>query len=170
MASLAGNAVAGEIGRVDATALNALGTECVGNDGVIYIYLQGIASTLAGSWVSIGAVHVTALLTTAASGRIAVASAAIGAAQFGWYAVLGNVTFALASSNGTIVSAGGQLAACSTVPGQVVAHGTSTGSAVGDFIFGAYAYSAQPSSADDIIASVYLNRPFIAAAPVVASS
>lgn len=169
MAFLVGPAaVAGAPGQVDDTALNPLGTECWGSDGVLYIYLQGIGSTITGSWVTIGASHVTALLATGAAGRVAVASAAIVASKYGWYAIMGPVTFALGSSNGTITSGGGQLQVGTT--GYVQAQGSSTGAAAGDYIFGAFAYSGQPSSADDIIASVYLNRPFIAPAVAVASS
>jgi hypothetical protein len=161
--------VGGAPGQVDTTALNSLGMEASGSDGIRYIYLQGIGSTLLGSWVTIGAAHVTALLATGANGRVAVASAAIGASQFGWYAIVGNVTFSLGSSNGTITSGGGQLQVGSTA-GYVQAQGSSAGAAAGDYIFGAFAYSGQPSSADDIIASVFLNRPFIANAVAVPSS
>jgi len=161
---------AGDTGEVHDTQKNPLGTIRRFSDGVEYIYLQGVASTLAGSWVTIGANHTTALLATGASGRVAVASAAIVADKYGWYAISGPLaSTALASSNGTITSGGGQLQVGSTA-GYVQAQGSSTGATAGDYIFGAYAYSAQPSSADDIIASVFLNRPFIAPATAVASS
>lgn len=160
----------GATGEVHDTKQNDLGLVRMFSDGVEYIYLQGVASTLAGSWVTIGDLYTTALLTTGANGRVAVASGAIVANKYGWYAIMGNISFALASSNGTITSGGGQISACSTVPGQVVAQGTSTGTAVGDYIFGAYTYSGQPSSADDIIAKTFLNYPFISNAVAVASS
>jgi hypothetical protein len=163
------NGVGGAPGVVDTAKANDLGTIAMGSDGVTYIYLQGVASTLTGSWVNIGPANTTTLLATGVSGRVAVASAAIVASSYGWYAIEGNVTFSLGSSNGTIVSGGGQLQVGSTA-GYVQAQGSSIGAAAGDYIFGAFAYSAQPSSADDIIASVFLNRPFVAVAVAVASS
>lgn len=150
------------------TALNPLGIERRFSDGLMYTYLQGIGSVATGSWVTIGAANVVALLATGAAGRVAVAGAAIVASKFGWFAIEGNCTFSLGSSNGTITSAGGQLQVGTT--GFVQAQGSSTGAAAGDLIFGAYAYSGQPSSADDIIASVFLSYPFIAPAAAVASS
>jgi len=158
----------GEHTEVHDTAKNTLGVERQFSDGVTYKYLLGVGSTLAGSWVTIGAANATALLASGANGRVAVASAATVAAKYGWYAIDGIISNALASSNGTIASGGGQLQVGTT--GYVQAQGSSIGAAAGDYIFGAYAYSAQPSSADDIIASVYLNRPILAQAVAVATS
>jgi hypothetical protein len=64
-------------------------------DNKDFIYLQGIASTAVGSWVNIDTLEtgVTALLDTDVAatvlGRVAVAMAAIGASQFGWYQIYG---------------------------------------------------------------------------------
>lgn len=163
--------VVGRPGDIHSTQQNTLGQLAFTTDGKGYVYLQGIGSVAAGSWVTIGAVHVAALLVSGANGRVAVASAAIVASKFGWFQVAGECTNALASSNGTIASGGGQLQVGGS--GLVAAQGTSTGAAAGDYIFGAYAYSGQPASEStgaDTIASVFLNYPFIAAAPAVASS
>ena len=158
----------GEHNEIHDSALNGLGVERRFSDGVTYKYLLGVGSTVAGSWVTVGAANATALLASGANGRVAVASAAVVAAKYGWYAIDGIVSNALGSSNGTIASGGGQLQVGTT--GYVQAQGSSIGAAAGDYIFGAYAYSAQPSSADDIIASVYLNRPYLAQAVAVATS
>ena len=64
-------------------------------DNKDFIYLQGIASTAVGSWVNFDTLEtgVTALLDTDVAatvlGRVAVAMAAIGASQFGWYQIYG---------------------------------------------------------------------------------
>lgn len=60
-----------------------------------FIYLGGIASTAVGSWVNFDTLEtgITALLDTDVAatmlGRVAVAMAAIGASQFGWYQIYG---------------------------------------------------------------------------------
>lgn len=165
----------GDTSVVDTTQMLQLGHQARDKNGGIWEYCGiGVASCLAGSWVVIGGApgqRTLTLLTTGLSGRVGVAGAALVANTYGWVQVYGECTnLALASSNGTITSGGGQLQASSTVPGQVTAQGTSTGSAAGDYLFGAFTYSAQPSSADDIIASVFLNFPFLAASAVIASS
>lgn len=162
-------AVVGNPGDIHTTKRNALGVEAKGSDGVTYTYLLGVASTVNGSWVTVGAAHATALLATGANGRVAVATAATVAANWGWYAIKGFVDNSLATSNGTIASGGGEMQVGSTA-GYVQSQVSSAGAAAGDYIFGAYAYSAQPDSADDIMASVYLNYPFMAKAAVVVSS
>lgn len=173
MATLTGSyqAFTGDTSIVDATAAMPVGAQARDKNGAVYEYVNGCSSCAAGSWVTIGATGVISLLTSGASGRVGVAMAAIDTAtKAGWVQVYGFNSMSLASSNGTITSGGGQLQANSTVAGQVVAQGTSTGSAAGDYIFGAYAYSGQPSSGDDVIASVFLNFPFTAVAAAVASS
>lgn len=173
MANLTGAypAFSGDTSIVDTTAAMPIGAQARDKNGAVYEYCNGVTSCLAGSWVTIGATGVISLLTSGASGRVGVAMAAIDTAtKAGWVQVYGFNSISLASSNGTITSGGGQLQANSTVPGQVVAQGTSTGSAAGDYLFGAFSYSGQPSSADDTLASVFLNFPFTAVAAAVASS
>jgi hypothetical protein len=122
---------AGVPGEVHATQLNPVGAECqfVTTDDELgtYIYLPGVASTVAGSWVTFPsptglAACTTVLLTVTATGPVAIATGRV---------CLG-------------VSAG-----------------------AGNFIFGAWSYSAQPDSdsaatgtpgADKIV--VYVNFPF----------
>lgn len=82
--------VCGAVGDVDSVQLNALGTEAKDADGNIFVYLKGVASTLANSWVSYDEVFVTTLLVANCQGRVAIASAAIDATtKWGWYCVSG---------------------------------------------------------------------------------
>ncbi len=55
-----------------------------------FIYLKGVANTVAGSWVSFDENGVTTLLVTNAQGRVAIAMAATVASTWGWYQVVGS--------------------------------------------------------------------------------
>lgn len=158
----------GDTSIVDTVAQHPVGTQARGKNGEVFEYCSGVASCVAGSWVVIGANNALTLTTTGLAGRVGIAMAALVASTYGWVQVYGFNTIALASSNGTITSGGGELQANSTVPGYVVATGTSTGSATGDYILGAFSYGAQPSSANDLLDSVFLNFPFIAKASALA--
>lgn len=79
--------------QVDTTKKVPLGTvkQFGGNE---YIYLKGVGSTVAGSWVNYDEVFASALLDTDAveAGGIAVAMAASDATtKFGWYCIKGEV-------------------------------------------------------------------------------
>jgi hypothetical protein len=82
--------------EVHATKKFRLGTRVRSSAGNEFIYLQGIGSTVVGSWVNMdgGTAYVTALVDTDVAatvvGRIAVAMAAVVADQFGWYQVYGH--------------------------------------------------------------------------------
>jgi hypothetical protein len=76
-----------------------------------YIYLKGVASTAAGSWVVFDEAGVTALIdtdvaaTTSAGGFVAVATAAVDAAtSFGWYLIYGSgsASAATVTDNGEV--------------------------------------------------------------------
>lgn len=80
--------------EIDTTKEFRLGTRKRDVAGNEYIYLQGVAATVAGSWVSFDELGVTTLLDTdvAASlvGPIAVAQAAVDATtKFGWFMIFG---------------------------------------------------------------------------------
>lgn len=155
---------------VDSTAIATVGEETTDASGNVFQYVSGVANCAAGSWVTIGASGAITLLASGASGPVGVAMSAIVAAKYGWVQVKGYNSIALASSNGTIASGGGQLQVGGS--GLVAAQGTSTGAAAGDYIFGAFAYSAQPvseSTGADLI-TVFLNYPMVAVAVAVASS
>lgn len=169
--------VAGAPGEVHSTQLNQVGltNQFVNGDDEIgeYVYLPGVASTIAGSWVTYNpsagmASATTELLTVTGTGPVAIATAATVASTWGWYLIKGYYSGAHAGSNGTIVSGGGPLQAevASGGTGRVVL-GISTGAA--SYIYGAFSYSAQPDSdsaatgtpgADQIV--VYVNYPYAA--------
>jgi hypothetical protein len=72
-----------------------LGTRKKDIAGNEYVYLKGVASTAAGSWVSFDESHVTTLLAANAVGQVGIAMAAIDATtKFGWYQVYGVNTIA----------------------------------------------------------------------------
>lgn len=66
-----------------------LGTQMVGSDGKVFIYLKGVASTAIGSWVTFDEAFATALLVADAKGAVAVAMSANVANQYGWYQMFG---------------------------------------------------------------------------------
>jgi hypothetical protein len=89
-------------GDVHTTALNQVGAERVFSvDGVLqtYVYLAGVANTVAGSYVTYSAAGASALLTTTATGPVAIATAATVASTWGWYGIIGSFTAVSESSN-----------------------------------------------------------------------
>ena len=156
---------------VDSTQRNPVGTTSYDQYGNEYVYMPGVASTVAGSWVTItgtgDATEATRLLLKTHTGRVAVAMAATVASTWGWYQIKGWNSNALAGSDGTIVSGGGELAGSSLAGAPVLfAAATSAAVAAAEKIRGAFAYSGQPDSdsaaagtpgADKIV--VYINYP-----------
>jgi hypothetical protein len=174
------NSCVGNTDNVDDSALNPVGTTSFDADGNEYVYGLGVASVVAGSWVTFGGPLVgsaVALLTETSTGRVGIAMAAIVADKYGWFQIKGWNSIALAGSNGTIVSGGGALASevASGGTGRVVlGTGDSFGVTQASFIYGAFSYSGQPDSDSaaagtpgaDLI-TVYLNYPYLA--PLAAS-
>jgi hypothetical protein len=75
---------------VDSTARNVVGTRSFDEVGNEYIYLKGVASTVAQSWVAFDELYLTTLLAANALGRVAIAQAAVVAScNWGWYAIYG---------------------------------------------------------------------------------
>ena len=67
-----------------------LGTRVKDRAGNEFIYLQGVGSTLANSWVSFDEAHVSTLAVANAKGRVAIAGAAVDATtEYGWYCIYG---------------------------------------------------------------------------------
>jgi len=98
-------ASASPVTRVDTIQANPLGFRQWGDQGGEFIYLQGIASTIVGAWVVYGQVTATPFLTalavhtTANTGPVAVAMAAVLASQFGWYQIGGVAQGAIINDN-----------------------------------------------------------------------
>ena len=149
MAQLTGDASIfhADTDTVDDTAQVPLGTRAFDKDGNEYIYLQGVASTAANSWVSFDEDHVTTLLAADAKGRVAIAMAATVANKYGWYQIYGKAT--------------GKVLTGFADNGLVYA--TSTGGSVddavvsGDLVVGAIGRSAISSGT----ATMELNYPFV---------
>ena len=82
-------AMPSSITSVDDSALVPVGTRTfVGVNE--YIYLKGVASTVAGSVVHYDEVGVTALAVADGKGAIAIAQAAVVANKYGWYLINGS--------------------------------------------------------------------------------
>lgn len=141
---------AGRPGEVHTTAKNELGKIAEGTDGKDYIYLQGVASTIAGSWVAYDELGVTLALDsdTAASlnSPIAVATAATVANTYGWYGVRGSF-----SAGAGTVADNGKVYATST------AFICDDAAVTGNQVHGAVWRSADASS----LATVQIDYPFI---------
>lgn len=84
------------IGEVSGEAKLPLGMKIQAYDSALgygeFLYLEGVVSTVKGSFVRVTGEHKTALSTaTASPGCYAVATAAIVASKYGWYQVTGRV-------------------------------------------------------------------------------
>ncbi len=143
-------ATAGRTGEVHDTAKNALGTVAVGTDGNTYIYLSGVASVIAGSWVTYDEAYAILGLDSdvAASlvGNVAVATAAIVANKYGWFCIEGSI-----AAGALTVADNGKVFATSTV------FMCDDAAVTGNQVHGAVWRSADSSS----LATVQLRRPFI---------
>lgn len=94
-----------DLTTVDNSALGIIGTQIGTTSGNYYVYLQGCASTVAGSVVTYNdTTKVTALIVSGAKGLVAVAMAAIDStSKYGWYQIVG--TYATVASD-TVAGAG----------------------------------------------------------------
>jgi len=89
----------GKTGVVDSTLAHKLLTRAFDEDGNEYIYLAGVASTAAGSWVTFDEAGLTALLAADAIGPVAVATVAnTSASTYAWYCIYGQCEATLAAS------------------------------------------------------------------------
>lgn len=77
---------------VDTSEEVPVGTKAKDKDGNEYIYLQGVASTVANDWVTFDEAHLTTRAVADAQGRVAIAMAAIVANEYGWYQIYGQAT------------------------------------------------------------------------------
>lgn len=79
----------GQLTDIHSSALNPLGTiQVIGSKE--YIYLKGVASTVATDWVTYDEAFATARSVAAAVGPVAVALAAVVADKYGWYQIGGS--------------------------------------------------------------------------------
>ncbi len=82
-------ATTGLLTDVDTVARNIVGSRTFDEVGNEYIYLKGVASTLAGSWVTFDELYLTLLLVANGIGRVAIAQAPTVASTWGWYGIWG---------------------------------------------------------------------------------
>lgn len=137
----------GDTSIVDTTAKYPLGSRAYDKSGNEYIYLKGIGSTVAGSWVSFDENGATALLAANAVGPVAIAMAAIVANTYGWYQIFGVNTIASTDT----VAADKSLFIDGT-------NGRADDAVVtGDLIVGAASQTADTSN----VATVRLHHPFV---------
>lgn len=77
---------------IHSTKRYRLGTRRIVN-GNEFVYLQGVASTVVGSWVTFTSAGVTTLLVANGKGRVGIAMAAVAlTTNFGWYQVFGQAS------------------------------------------------------------------------------
>ena len=151
MASLSGypSALGGDTSQIDVTTKqHQLGTRAFDKDGNEYIYVQGVASGAAGSWVSLDEDHVTTLLAANAVGRVAILMAALDAtSDYGWAQIYGKNTVAKTDT----------VAADKALYIDGTAGRADDADAAGDLIMGAISRSSDTSN----VATVELNYPFV---------
>lgn len=118
-------------------------------DAKDFIYLQGVASTAIGTWVTFDEAHLTLRTVANAQGRVAVAMAAVVASQFGWYQIYG-------SASGLALTAfadNGKVYLTST------AGSVDDADVAGDFVVGAVGRSAVNETT--LLATFELNYPMV---------
>lgn len=148
MVQLTGStATPGDTSVVDDSAKVAVGTRMKDASGNEYIYLEGVASVEANSWVSFNADGDTELLVANAKGRVAIAMAAIVADKYGWFQVYGSAT----GKALTGFADGGRVYATAT------AGSVDDADVAGDLVAGAMGRSALSGG----VATFELNYPFI---------
>lgn len=132
---------------VDTAAKIPLGTRARDKNGNEYIYLTGVASTTAGSWVTFDEAYLTTLLAANAAGPVAIAMAATVASTFGWYQIFGKNTVAKSDT----VAADAPLYIDGTA-GRVDDLGVA-----GDWISGAVSSTADTAN----VVTVWISYPFV---------
>lgn len=80
----------GDTSLVDSTQKNPLGARGFDENGNEYIYLAGVASTVAGSVVTYDEAFLSTLVVANAIGPVAIAQAATVASTWGWYLIDGD--------------------------------------------------------------------------------
>ena len=88
-AFVGGPIVVGDTDDIHTTETNKLGTRAKDAAGNEYIFLKGVANTVAGDWVSFDEAFVTTRLVANARGRVGIAQAATVASTYGWYLIYG---------------------------------------------------------------------------------
>ena len=134
---------------VDATAKTKILTRAFDPSGNEYIYLNGVASTIVGSWTTYDELGVTTLLVANAKGPVAVAmSITDSTSEWGWKQIWGSAEACLAitcADNGTL--------GYETTSGYA-----GDGRAAGDQMVGAIARESSAAGAG--VYTVQINYPY----------
>lgn len=166
MAAILTSPVVGAPGEVHSTLKNPLMTIAKGRDAngfpAEYIYLSGVASTVAGSWVAYDEAGITLLLDSDVAGSlvspVAVATAIVDAAtKYGWYQIAGN---ALANVHSAVAD-NAKLYAQSTPAGEA-----DDAAVTGNQIHNAFTRAATTTAAV-ALSSVQIDHPFIGVADAI---
>lgn len=141
------SAAVGIPGEIHDSKKNPLGMRMIDDSGNEYIYLKGVASCLVDDVVTYNATtYVAVRILADAVGSVAVASAAIVAANWGWFLIKG---FGTANSD-TVAAAGGLFIDGTT--GRV-----DDASVAGDFVNGMNSTGADVANK----LPVHLNYPYV---------
>jgi hypothetical protein len=138
---------------VDTTQRNPLGAVSDGVDNfgnkAEFIYLKGVASTIAGSVVTFDEAGVTTLIAANAKGPVAIAMAAIDStSKYGWYCIKGTVKADVVANSADNSTVGRE-----TTDGKI-----GDGRAAGDQIANAFQREATTAAA---LAYVQIDHPFV---------
>ena len=152
MAAKIYDAVTGGPTDVHSSQQNQVGRIAKGEDSsgnfAEYIYLQGVASCVLGTWVTYDEAYVTTRAVANGQGRVAVALAAVDATtEYGWFQITGKVSaLCLASfvDNGVVY--------LTSTDGSV-----DDSDVAGDQVYGAVGRSARDTTTG--LATFELNRP-----------
>jgi hypothetical protein len=137
------------LSQVDTAKAFTLGTQTMDKSGNIYIYMQGVASTIVGSWVTYDEEYATTLLVANASGPVAVSMGINVASTYGWYQIFGKALACVITACADNAPVGFE-----TTAGYV-----GDGRAAGDMIYGAI--SRASSGAGTGIYTVQIWYPFV---------
>jgi hypothetical protein len=143
--------VVGQPGDIHSTAQNAIGARALDQFDNEYIYLQGVASAVAGMAVTFDEAGVTALLAANAKGPVAWATGAIVAAKFGWFARFGNLLGRVVNNTADNAFLGRE-----TTDGEI-----GDGKAAGDAIYGVMSRAANSSGATVLQSIQTFCYPFV---------
>ena len=138
---------------IDQTALYTVGQVFIATDGKAYCYIQGVASTVTGDWLSFIVTSATASTTVRsianAIGPCGIAQGALIAGDFGWVQIFGLSLIAGAISGGD--AAAGAVCYLTATAGLV-----DDVAVDGDSVHGA-TFTVQE---DGAVAGVWLNYPY----------
>jgi len=153
MAEFTGILCPGDITTVYTRTVIALGTRAQDTKGNEYIFLEGVASCVAGSWVTYDENGVTTLLAANVIGPVAVAMAAIDDAdnEMGWFQIYG-----------TAIGCAGATLDENDVVGRTGADGyVGDGPVAGDIIYGCICRSALEDGSPNTTTTFTINYPFV---------